>query len=214
MKRATGFTLIDLMVIAGVLAVLPGCLWAPLSRAREAARRAACLNNLKEIIEGIKTYLPFYGECYPTSAKPGQAINVTGHYRDLGILYSTYVVSLDVFTCPSTDDVMPRVRKDNTYDNKPFQENEAKQVSYAYSYDGRSGTSRAWTTHAPSTTRILADRHASKELTTRSNHRMDGRNAAFADGHVRWISGPARLSTDPDPDTRINTHCWWSERPD
>jgi len=138
-------------------------------------------------------------------------MNVATHYRDLGILYPGYVTSLDVFTCPSSGDEM-RARLDDAYDNKPFPDNQARQVSYAYSYNG-DRENRPWTNEAPSDTRILADRHASKALTRLSNHKMDGRNVAFASGHVAWIFGKQKLLTNPDhPNTRVSTQSWWSER--
>jgi len=197
-----------------LLPILAGMLLPALSRARESARRAACLNNLKQLITAIKTYTPDYDEYYPTSAEPGQSISVSDHYKDLGILYPMYCPALDLFTCPSSGDKMPRRRLDGTYDNKPFRDSEARQVSYAYSYNG-SGRNVAWSEAAPSTTRILADRRATRELTPRSNHKMDGRNVAFADGHVKWVSGRRKFLTDPDhPDHRISNKSWWSERPD
>ncbi len=215
MKTRKGFALVELMIVIEVVVFLLAMLLPALSRARESARRAQCLNVLKQVITGIKVYSPDYDEYYPTSAKPGKEINVETHYKDLGILYPNYVTSLDVFTCPSSRDKMPRTRTDNTYDNKPFPDEEAEQVSYAYSYNGEAGRNHVWTEAAPSTTRILADRHASKPLTGRSNHKMDGRNAAFQDGRIRWISGKEKLLTDPDhPDSKISTQCWWSERPD
>lgn len=176
-------------------------------------RRPACLSNLKQIMLGIKTYTPDYNEWYPTSAGEDEAINVRSHYKDLGILYPDYVSSLDVFTCPSSGDRMPKDRADDTYDAKPFRPREARQVSYAYGYNGMGDKNKAWTEAAPSETRVLADRHASKTLQPDSNHKLDGRNVAFADGHVKWISGRAKLLTNPDhPDSKFRKACWWSER--
>jgi type II secretory pathway pseudopilin PulG len=207
------------MIVIEVVIFLLAMLLPALSRARESARRANCLNNLKQIITGIKEYTPDYDDYYPTSAEPNESIVVGTHYRDLGILYPTYVVSLDVFTCPGSRDRMPmdRARERTSLvpnPNKPFTDSEAKQVSYAYSYNG-AGRNMPWTQAAPSTTRILADRHASIDLSSLSNHKLDGRNVAFQAGYVRWVSGKGKLYTDPDnPDTKINTQCWWSERPD
>jgi len=206
--------IVDVLVIAASLIFLLAMVPPTFYQSRELVHRAKCASNLKQILLGIKTYTPDYSEWYPTSAAPGDAISVSNHYKDLGILYPNYVSSLDVFTCPSSGDKMPKDRDDDTYDGKPFRTNEAAMVSYAYGYDGTSsGGDRGWTESAPTETRLLADRVASQELTSDSNHKLDGRNAGFADGHVKWISGRGKLLTNPDhPDSKIRTVCWWSER--
>jgi prepilin-type processing-associated H-X9-DG protein len=206
--------IVDVLVIVAALIFLLGMVPPTLCPSREITRRAKCASNLKEIIVGIREYAMEHDGYYPTIAEPGQSIVVSHHYKDLGILYPGYVASLDVFTCPSSGDRMPR-RDDpgGTYDNKPFRSTEATQCSYAYSYDGTGAFNKAWTEAAPSTTRILADRKATVDLDFTSNHWMEGRNVARADGHVRWVSGKTKLKTDPDnPDTKINTQSWWSER--
>jgi len=213
MKGRRGFALVELLVVMQVFIALAAMAIPALWKSRESARRAACLSNLRQLILGIKNYTQDYDEYYPTSAKPDKEINVETHYKDLGILYPDYVSSVDVFTCPSSGDKMPRTRMTDADDSKPFRDQEARQVSYAYGYDGCEGKKRPWTEAAPTETRVLADRHASQPLNEASNHRLDGRNVAFHDGHVKWISGKGKLLTNPDhPDPKISSQSWWSER--
>ncbi len=65
MIRAKGFTLIELLVVIAIIAILAAILFPVFARAREKARTASCLNNVKELTLGIMMYVQDYDETYP-----------------------------------------------------------------------------------------------------------------------------------------------------
>jgi prepilin-type N-terminal cleavage/methylation domain-containing protein/prepilin-type processing-associated H-X9-DG protein len=131
-KHARGFTLIELLVVIAIIAILAAILFPVFARAREAARKASCQSNLKQIAMGFLMYTQDYDEVFPPWTKnaalqyppnpPSQFYlehmypYLVGPYIKNGVDTTpgpTYGTLGGVFACPSTKASLSAVS--NTY---------------------------------------------------------------------------------------------------
>lgn len=64
-RARRGFTLIELLVVIAIIVILAAILFPVFATAREKARQAACLSNLKQIGLGAMMYAQDYDESLP-----------------------------------------------------------------------------------------------------------------------------------------------------
>lgn len=101
MLKRTAFTLIELLVVIAIIAILAAILFPVFARARENARKASCMSNMKQIGLGIMQYTQDYDEKFPM-----RYYGTAGTYekQQAGSWRRTifpYVKSTQLFSCPS-----------------------------------------------------------------------------------------------------------------
>ena len=63
--RRRAFTLVELLVVIGIIALLIGILLPALTKAREQSRKVACSSNLRQLMTAIRLFAQDHQNCIP-----------------------------------------------------------------------------------------------------------------------------------------------------
>jgi len=211
-----GFTLIELLVVIAIIAILAAILFPVFARAREKARSASCLSNLKQIALSSLMYAQDYDERFSRSITFCWAGWPLESKIPQWVLLQPYIKNWQVWACPSSksttcvNDSAAHTTVNQILNNPAIQQMLGVpsniQVSYLPVEDQNVNGYKLAQYKLPSQTVMYCDAsgfprtwdvayanvwdaEADTSLRKDDNTRHNGgSNIAFIDGHVKWMN--------------------------
>lgn len=185
--RKTAFTLIELLVVIAIISILAAILFPAFARARENARRASCLSNLKQVGIAMMQYTQDNDERYMVADHDDADANGVADYAWF-VPLQPYIKSEQIFQCPSLGAETTTPNPNTDYIINGFFAHGVSQAIFQQSalqimVAERKENLNVFDYHA--WMRGVTPQFEFEDNISRDRH-FDGSNYLFADGHAKW----------------------------
>lgn len=211
-SRRCGFSLIELLVVIGIIAVLMAILLPMLEKGREQANRLKCANNLRQMGQYLGLYSNENHGAYPrttyvagaplnagTNADASDPFKAGGPLANdvtaaLFLLIRAQGVPSSIFVCPYNDvntfepDKAPNLAARSNFTD--YRKNLG--YSYANPYPDAAAVAAGYqlNNRLNAEFAVAADLNPGLSDDNSKNHEDEGQNVLFGDGHVDWKKIP------------------------
>jgi len=212
-RKRGAFTLIEILVVIGIIGLLMAFLLPTLEKAREQGTAVKCANNLRTLGEMLSLYANENHGSYPrtryvpdaplafgTNPASPDPFSVTGpNVNDvtaaLFLLVRTERMPVVMFVCPY-DDVNtwtpdPAPDPSNRSNFTDYQKNLGYSFANPYPSSAARDAGYSFTSHLRGSFAVAADMNpGTGGMKNSESHEDRGQNVLYADGHVQWEQGP------------------------
>ena len=188
-KNSHGFTLIELLVVVAIVVILAAMLLPALSKAREKARQAVCMNNLKQIGLAFQMYASDYDNYLPYVGNPPAPTG--GYWYELPRIPKYLNIKVNQYKLAAKKTLLhcPSDREKNT----------SGLIYYSYAMNRYLGGAKYSRITNSSRTILLADSFYTCVISSTTiwsgvewgkGRHPNGANFLYVDGHVRYLVYP------------------------
>ena len=204
-----GFTLVEILVVMGIIAVLLGILFPTFSHVREKGRQTVCQSNLRQIAAAMQQYIQDCDGVYPQEMFVYKANGVTTEVAWQEVLLP-YTKSRAIFHCPTHT-----ISKEKTrFEYNDYVLNIERLSTFTLSASSTLTVNGKHEAEIPNTSTIWLNED---KVTIFENHECDycghgvsscgryfvkstihggGGNYSFLDGHAKWFTPSGLAEVD------------------